>query len=313
MRKLTLIITTLTILSSNLFGQDKKVDDLVFLYVDGKYDKLVYKAEGLMQHDDYRRHPLPYIYASMAYYEMSKLPGKYSVGERDSEFPKPLKSAQKHLYKFVQKDAKAKKYYDTNWKDDFKEYYLNIADTSNKLGQYLYNNEKYRNAASVYKLAARGVPEDPTLTLWLGICNLKAKNTYEGKLALVEAMKVIDENFVPSKVTSGVLPHGLLLAEELMRTNEMYEEADKAKKLIEVFKKYDPDQLDEKKLEERKEKDKQDDRVMRKFFSDEEDEDNQDRKGGKVIIKDGYGSDGNGAKSNDEKLDELEKEAGGGK
>lgn len=316
MKNTKLILGLFLLIGMGLSAQkDKKVDDLVFLYVDGKYDKLVYKAEALMQHDDYRRHPLPYIYASMGYYEMSKLPGKYSVGERDSEFPKPLKLAQKHLYKFHKKDEKAPKYYDgQSWGGDFKEYYLNIADTSNKLAQYFFHNDDYRKSASVYKYAAKAVPDDPVLTLWLGITHLKSRNTYEGKLALEEAMKVIDENFVPSKSTQNVLAHGMLLAEELLRANEMYEYADKAKKLIEVFKKYDPDQLDEKKLEERKEEAKKDDTIMRKFYSDEEDEENKNKKG-EVIIKDGYGSGGNGNggnsgsdKSADEKLDALEKE-----
>ena len=42
------------------------------------------------------------------------------------------------------------------------------------------------------------------------------------------------------------------------------------------------------------------------FFS----EDNKNVKG-KVIIKDGYGSGGNGKKSADDKLDEIEKKSGG--
>ncbi|MCB0400719.1 MAG: hypothetical protein KDD41_01425 [Flavobacteriales bacterium] len=315
MKRIKLLLTVLITLPFCLSAQksDKKIDELVFLFVDGKYDKLVYKAQSAMEDDDLRRHPLPYIYCSMAYYEMSKLPGKYSVGEKESEFPNPLKDAQKYLYKFIQKDSKAQKYYETNWYDDFKEYYINIADTSNKMAQFLFLNEKYSKAASVYKAAARGVPADPVLKLWLGINYIKAKNTNEGKLALIEAMKEIDEKFVPSKATSAVLPHGLQLAEELLRSNELYTEADKAKKLVEVFKKYDPDELDKKKMEERQAKAKEaakDDRVMRQFYSDEDDEDNKDRKGN-VIIKDGYGSNGNGTenKDADSKLDEIEKEA----
>ena len=94
-----------------------------------------------MENDKYRKHPLPYIYVSMSYYEMSKQPGKFSVGEKDSEFPKPLKEAQKYLYKFMKADKKAPKYYDQSWYDEFKDYYINLADTSNKLAQYLFMND----------------------------------------------------------------------------------------------------------------------------------------------------------------------------
>lgn len=310
--KTKLFFTLIFLTATNLFAQknDKRIDDLTFLYVDEKYDKVVYKGEALMQNDNYKKHPLIYIYTSMSYYEMSRRPGKFSVGEKESEFPKPLKMAQKHLYKFVKVDKKAPKYYDNSWYEDFKEYYVNLADTSNKLAQYLYLNEKYTKAASSYKYIARAVPADPVLLLWQGIAEVDAKNAVEGMKNIEAALKQIDENFKPSEATSGVLAHGMLLAEERLRSREKYTQADKAKKLIDVFKKYDPDELDKKKIEERKEKAKkavEDDKVMRKFFSDEDDEDNKNIKG-KVIIKDGYGSDGNGTKTADEKLDELEKE-----
>lgn len=313
MIKRSIILTSLFFILITSYAQKTaKVDDLTFLYVDEKYDKVVYKGENLMQNDDYRRHPLVYIYTSMSYYEMSKRPGKFSVGERDSEFPKPLKMAQKYLYKFVKADAKAQKYYDNNWFNDFKEYYVQLADTSNKLAQYLYLNDDYRKAGGVYKYISKAVPSDPVLLLWQSICEVKSKNTVEGKKNMLAALKQIDENFKPSEATSGVLAHGLLLAEEYLKTTEYTKEASKAKKLVDVFKKYDPDELDKQKMEKRKEEAKKDDTVMRKFFSDEDDEDNQNVKG-KVIIKDGYGSDGNKTKSDEEKLDDLEKEAGDGK
>jgi hypothetical protein len=65
--------------------------------------------------------------------------------------------------------------------------------------------------------------------------------------------------------------------------------------------------LDKIKIEERKSREKES-RVITKFYSDEEDEDNIDRKG-KVIIKDGTRPDSRGFKSAEEELDRLEKEA----
>jgi tetratricopeptide (TPR) repeat protein len=309
MKKYRHLFLLLLIASSRLFaqGNDKKIDDLIFMYVDEKYDKVVYKGEALMQNDKYRKHPLIYIYTSMSYYEMSRRPGKYDVGDRDSKFPKPLKMAQKHLYKFVKTDKKAPKYYKNSWYEDFKEYYVQIADTSNRLAQYLYLNDKYRKAASMYKIAFRAVPNDPVLQLWQGIGEVKSRNAVEGDKTLIAALKKINKSFVPSKATSGVLAHGMLIVEEYWRKKGNYTEADKAKKLIDVFKKYDPDELDKKKMEERKKKTMADDRIMRKFYSDEEDEDNKDRKG-KVIIKDGRGSSGNGTnRSAEEELDRIER------
>ena len=329
MKKYNLLFLLLFVASTCLFAQakgkqtettakkteanDKKIDDLIFMYVDEKYDKVVFKAEALMGSDTYKNHPLIYIYAAMSYYEMSKRTGKYSVGEKNSEFPDPLKMAQKHLYKFIKTDEKAMKYYKTNWYKDFKEFYIQIADTSNKLANYLYLNDQYRKAASAYKNAYRSVPSDPVLLLWEGISEVKSKNAVEGDKSLAAALKEIDEKFIPSKATAPVIAQGMLIAEEYLRGKGDYVNADKAKKLIAVFKKYDPDELDKKKMEARKKEVIKDDSIMRKFYSDETDEDNKDKKG-KVIIKDGTGSDGGGTKTANDKLDEIEKqEKGGGK
>jgi len=312
------IFCTLLILSySTVYAQKdgKKIDELTFLYIDGKYDKAINKGEALMQSDDYKKHPLIYVYTSMSYFEMSKKPGKFSVGDKDSKFPKPIKMAQKHLYKFIKVDKKAPKYYDQTWGNDkeFKEYAVQLADTSNKIGQFLYLDDKYRKSASIYKNAFRAIPSDPVLQLWQGIGEIKSKNTSEGKKTLALALKSIDKDFVPSKATSSVITHGLVLAEELFRKYELTENADKAKALIEVFKKYDPDVLNKEKMAARKKKTlEESSSVMRKFASDEDDDDNQGSN--KNIIIDGKdiskGSSINGGSGDDEdELDKLEKEA----
>jgi hypothetical protein len=314
MRRFKIVCTLLILSASSAFAQKdgKKIDELTFLYIDGKYDKAVNKGEALMQNDDYKKHPLIYMYTSMSYFEMSKKPGEFSVGEKDSKFPKPIKMAQKWLYKFIKVDLKAPKYYDKSWGDDkeFKEYAVNLADTSNKIGQFLFLDDKFRKSASVYKNAFRAVPSDPVLQLWQGIGEVLSKNTSEGKKTLALALKAIDKDFEPTSATSAVLAHGMVLAEELFRKYELTTEADKAKALIEVFKKYDPDVLDKAKMEARKKKTLEEGAVMRSFASDEDDEDNQGNN--KNIIIDGQKkSSGDNKKSgeDEDELDKLEKEA----
>ncbi len=265
------------ILSILVFGlkihaqtDDKKIDEIVFLYVDEKYDKVVDKSLSLSQNDKYKKHPLPYIYASMGYYQMSRRADKFEIAKGE-EYQKPLKYAQKYCYKFLKKDKKENQYF-----DDYKEYYDLLADTSNKLSQHYYLNEDYRKAASNYKYAYRAVPNDPILQLWEGICEVKSKNTVEGDKNILEALEKIDENFEPSDVTAGVLAHGMLIAEEYLTQIGKTSEANKAKKLVEVFKKYDPDELDKQKMEARKAKAKEDNKIMRKFYSDDDDEDEED-------------------------------------
>jgi hypothetical protein len=315
--KIIKILSILLLLNSfSVYAQKdgKKIDQLTFLFIDEKYEDLLYKSESLMRNDDYKKHPLIYVYASMAYYEMSRLPGKFDVGEKDSKYPKPIKMAQKYLYKFVKADAKAKKYYENQWSDDYKEYYIQLADTSNKMAQMLYLNEKYRKAASIYKNAFRGIPNDPVLLLWQGVTEMKSKNSVEGKKNLALAMKFIDKDFVPSKATAPVLALGMLLAEEFFRgsigdiTN-----ANKAKELIEVFKKYDPSELDAQAIADREaaaKKEAQEDQVMRKFISNADDDVNKDRKGKVIIDGMSTGKSGDSKPTDaDTELDKLEKEA----
>lgn len=304
MKKFSIQLIAILILSTfgkAVVAQDKKIEDLNFLYIDEKYDKLVDKSIKLMDDGTYRRHPMPYLFAAMGLYEISKLPEKYSFGERDSDYPKPLKDAEKYIYKYVKAESKAQKYFEDyeSTMEDYKEFFTNIADTANKLGQHLFLVDKPRKAALQYKYAFKAIPSDPVLQLWQGISEIKSMNTVEGEKNARAAMELIDENFEPSTATAGVISSGMLILEEYFTQTGDMEMAAKAKKMVEVFKKYDPEVLDKKKQEEKKQKAKEKDVVMKKFYSDEDDEDNQELKKGKVVIdKD--------AKDADKKLDEIE-------
>ncbi|MGE0561147.1 MAG: hypothetical protein AB7O47_04980 [Flavobacteriales bacterium] len=262
---LIILVFVLSVNRVNAQNNDKKIDELVFLYVDEKYDKVIDKAMSLTQNDAYKKHPLPYLYVSMGYYQISRRPDKYPQGKGE-EYNSALKDAQKYMYNFIKKDSKANEYY-----NDYLEYYDLLADTSNKLGQHYFLMEDYRKAAGAYKYAVKALPKDPILLLWQGICEMKSMNTVEGDKNILAALNSIDENFKPSEVTAGVLAHGMLIVNEYLSQKGDASNANKAKNLVEVFKKYDPDELDKLKMEQRKEKAKDDDRVMRKFYSDEDD------------------------------------------
>ncbi len=259
------LIALFTISKSNA-QTDKKIDELVFLYVDEKYDKVVDKALALTQNDAYKKNPLPLIYASMGYYQMSKRPDKFDIA-KGGKYDNTLKNAQKYLASFMKKDAKANEYF-----NDYKEYYDLLADTSNKLGQHYFLMENYSKSAGAYKTAVKALPQDPVLLLWQAIGEVKSKNFAEGDKNLIAALNKIDENFKPFDPTAGVLAHGMLIASEYLTQKGDATNANKAKNLVEVFKKYDPDELDKNKLEERKEKAKEDDRIMRKFYSEDDEE-----------------------------------------
>ncbi len=255
--------------------KDKKIDELVFLYVDEKYDKLIDKAITLSENDTYKKNPLPLIYASMAYYQISRRPDKYPQ-TKGGKFENALKNAQKYMYSFAKKDAKAHEFY-----KDYKEYYELLGDTSNKVGQHYFLMEDYRKCAGTYKNAFKALSNDPVLLLWEGIGEVKSKNYAEGDKNILTALSKIDANFKPNESTAGVLAHGLLILSEYLTQKGDMTNANKAKSLVDVFKKYDPDELDKNKMKERKEKAKEEDKIMRKFYSDEEDTSSENKKEGK--------------------------------
>lgn len=247
----------------NAQKNDKKIDELVFLYVDGKYDKVVEKAILLSETEAYKKNPLPLIYASMGYYQISKRPDKYEQG-KGAKFEGPLKNAQKYMYSFTKKDAKTNEYY-----NDYKEYYVLLADTSNKVGQHYFLMEDYRKGAGAYKYAVKAFPNDPTLLLWEGICEVKSKNFAEGDKNILAALAKIDENFKPSEATAGVLAHAMLIVSEYLTQKGDASNATKAKNLVEVFKKFNPDEIDKNKMKKQNEK-IDEDRILRKFYSEQE-------------------------------------------
>ena len=64
-------------------------NDLLELLVDEEYEKLLYKAEKYTLSDKTKKDALPYVYMSMAYYEISKR------DEFAEKYPKAFKESLK--------------------------------------------------------------------------------------------------------------------------------------------------------------------------------------------------------------------------
>ncbi len=108
-KKLAILLMTalsLVMFSANIQAQneaEKEYFDLLMLYLDGDYDKLFKKADKYMESDKTRKDPLPYLYASMGYFELR------NDEELAAEYPNALKDALKLAIKFERYD-RANKY-----------------------------------------------------------------------------------------------------------------------------------------------------------------------------------------------------------
>ena len=139
-------------------------DDLLALYIDEKYDKLVTKAYSYTQNDKYRRHPLPYVYAAMGYYEMSK-DQKYK-----EDYPRAQQYALKYAIRFRKKDA------DGNYLEEYRDFFSElratvIEDAENQLG----TAKTMRKAHKIYRYLTQLDPSDGASWLMRGYCEAKMR------------------------------------------------------------------------------------------------------------------------------------------
>ncbi|MDP7435209.1 MAG: hypothetical protein QF427_03170, partial [Flavobacteriales bacterium] len=83
---------------------EDELNQLLVWYVDGKYEKVLFKAIRYTEDDDQKKHPVPYLYMAKAYLAIhnsddSDLRESYEVDKM-----KALKNALKYAGKFVKKD-----------------------------------------------------------------------------------------------------------------------------------------------------------------------------------------------------------------
>jgi hypothetical protein len=96
-----LLLLAFSLFSVALYAQpDNEFKDLLSLFVDQKYEKVLNKAENYTIGDETKKHPLPYLYIAMSLYEMSKIE-KYTQME---EYKGAFKDAMKFCSKYAAKD-----------------------------------------------------------------------------------------------------------------------------------------------------------------------------------------------------------------
>jgi len=113
----------------NVNAQPPKFDDLVVLFADGNYEKLLKKAENYTQSDKTKKNPIPYLYLSKANYEIAREGGKLV-----EKYPKAGRDALKYAGKCISKDKDGTVYkenlaYFTTLKLNIIEEIRNLVDT----------------------------------------------------------------------------------------------------------------------------------------------------------------------------------------
>jgi len=178
MKRVVLIITLTFTASLGLFSQDPKdiseYDNLRVMLMDEDYEKLVKKALAITENDKRKKEPMPYLFASMAYYEMSK-DEKYS-----EDYPKAFDSALKYAAKYRTKD-KGSDYVDSN-----RDYIDDIRAGAMEVGENYAEDENWSKAKRYYKYITKFDPQDPGAWLMRGYSELKGNDRSGAKLSLAK-------------------------------------------------------------------------------------------------------------------------------
>jgi hypothetical protein len=181
MRPLILALSTTFFLAAQ--AQKQPYEDLLVKYVDEKYEDCLAKALGYTEKDDTKKDPLPYIYVSMCYYEMSKIE-KYRMME---EYKKSDKDAVKYAEKYRKKD-KNKEFF-----DNYADYWSELNMMAQEAGLNAYEDAKgLSKAKQWFDGMTSYYPENPGAWMMLGLTMYKSNLPKEGDLAMTKFQPALD-------------------------------------------------------------------------------------------------------------------------
>lgn len=159
---------------------DDEYNDLLFLLIEENYDKCLYKGMDYIEDDETRRDPLPYLYISMCYYQMSQLE------EYDEEFPRAFKDAVKYCVKYRKKDQVGFYVADNiEYIDKLKVQTFEEADNYYQIG-------KVSKAKSYFKYLVGMDPNDWGSWLLKGVTEAQLNMTADAKISLETAIKGLE-------------------------------------------------------------------------------------------------------------------------
>ena len=160
-------------------GHHQKLFDL---YVMGRYEDCLGKAQKMSENDKYKSDSEPYLWVSMCFNQF--------VGDEEMEsyYPKSIKNALKYGVKFKKKDDKIKKKDGDYIFDANEEYMYQLIQLSLIEGKSFFVMDNYSKAQYYYKIAANLDPENQDCQLMKGVIYLYTKNTKEGNLIIKSAM-----------------------------------------------------------------------------------------------------------------------------
>lgn len=141
----------------------KNYEDLLKMFVDDKFEKCLYKAEGYTLDEKTKKDPLPYLYMSRCHFEMSKR------DEFKEKYPNAFKDAMKYLSKYGSKDK------DKQYAAEFEDFFGAIRMAAIAEAETMMETNKATKAKQIYDNLLDLDPNDAGAQLSLGLAFQAAK------------------------------------------------------------------------------------------------------------------------------------------
>lgn len=196
-------------------AQSHPYEDLLILYVDEEYPKCVQRAERYTDRANTHRDALPYLYASMCYFEMSKIP-KY---QEMAEYKHADREALKWAAKFRRKDK------NNEFFPNYEDYWTSLNTVAQEMGINLLEQQQYSKAKTQFQRITRYNPENPGAWQMLALAQAGMNNKRDAAESMKKYQEALDA--VPNIAQLPVdqrklLRAGLILsAEDLLQAGRL--------------------------------------------------------------------------------------------
>jgi tetratricopeptide (TPR) repeat protein len=175
-------LTSLAMVFAMVFSanaQSGEYEDLLKLFVDEKYDKVILKATKYTETDATKKDPLPYLFISMSYFELSK------DDKMKEKFPDAFKLALKYIKSYSAKD-KEKKY-----AAEYEDFFGALRTAIINEGELMLDQQKYTKAKGMYTYLIAMDENDAGAQIYMGIVLSAMKVKKESEAALAKATELI--------------------------------------------------------------------------------------------------------------------------
>lgn len=221
----SLLLTSSAAIGQVVGGMDFKLEKL---YMDEKWEDLGDRAQRMTEDDKHKKDPEPYLYVSMAYYQINQA----NDAKLNEAYPKALADAVKYAGKFRSKDKEGTWFNDNiSYFDDLKK--AVIADAS----AYVDDPKKLRVAVTSYKNLSKAIPEDHNILFFKGVLEQMNRNDGEAERNIKDAMNGLataysDPKYKGNRVSNPLLEDGLIRWADLLMERSY---ADSARKTLDVW------------------------------------------------------------------------------